>query len=339
MRTSIRCALLAVLVSARAGAGAEGFEPPTEEAARAAVGALAALPAAQQRLLAVDEDFRPIEAPELGDWLAHHAEAGQTFDDFVESGASPFTAQRDVIYLQPLGTFAVESSPSLEALEEYAAVFFQMDVVLLAPQAIAAREFRPRIHGVTGKPQLLSPAVLGWLRDRLPADAHCLIGVTMIDLYPAESWNFVFGQASLRDRVGVFSFARYDAAFFGEARPEDFERLMLQRSARTLVHEIGHTFGMRHCIYFRCVENGTNHQTESDSRPHHLCPVCLRKLQYATGLDLERRYHSLDVFYIDRGWADEAEWVGRQLAKARAVPPVLTPPALPAWMLRGGGAP
>jgi archaemetzincin len=35
----------------------------------------------------------------------------------------------------------------------------------------------------------------------------------MEDLYPDPAWNFVFGQASLRERVEVFSFARYDPAF------------------------------------------------------------------------------------------------------------------------------
>ena len=61
----------------------------------------------------------------------------------------------------------------------------------------------------------------------------------MIDLYPQESWNYVFGQASLRDRVGVFSFARYDPAFFGGERAEGWQTLMLKRSCKVLAHEIG----------------------------------------------------------------------------------------------------
>ncbi|KAK6478267.1 archaemetzincin-2-like [Huso huso] len=31
----------------------------------------------------------------------------------------------------------------------------------------------------------------------------------MIELYPKDSWNFIFGQASL-EGMGIFSFARYD---------------------------------------------------------------------------------------------------------------------------------
>ena len=36
----------------------------------------------------------------------------------------------------------------------------------------------------------------------------------MIDLYPNESWSFVFGQAKPAAGVGVFSFARYDPLFY-----------------------------------------------------------------------------------------------------------------------------
>ena len=36
----------------------------------------------------------------------------------------------------------------------------------------------------------------------------------MIDLYPNEDYNFVFGRASLLDGIGVFSFARHHPYFF-----------------------------------------------------------------------------------------------------------------------------
>ena len=41
-----------------------------------------------------------------------------------------------------------------------------------------------------------------------------MIGVSLTDLYPRDEWNFVFGLASIRERTGVFSFARYDPKFF-----------------------------------------------------------------------------------------------------------------------------
>jgi predicted Zn-dependent protease len=53
--------------------------------------------------------------------------------------------------------------------------------------------------------QILTRDVLRWLQGYLPEDAFCLLGITMEDLYPNPSWNFVFGEAALRERVGVAS--------------------------------------------------------------------------------------------------------------------------------------
>jgi archaemetzincin len=119
------------------------------------------------------------------------------------------------------------------------------------------------------------------------------------------------------ERVGVYSFARYDPAFYGEPRGKDYPALLLQRSIKVLTHETGHMFGLTHCIYFHCVMNGSNHLQESDRRPLHLCPVCLRKLQFSVGFDVVKRYEALARFYRQMGLEDEAAWVGRRLEKIR----------------------
>ena len=136
----------------------------------------------------------------------------------------------------------------------------------------------------------------------------------MQDLYPEPSWNFVFGMASLRERVGVFSFARYDPAFYGRQAGAAAAATMLRRSCKVLAHETGHMFGLRHCIHFQCGMNGSNHLAESDSRPIHLCPICLRKLQHAVGFDHVARYRALEAFYQRVGLKPEAAWVRRRLA-------------------------
>jgi len=138
------------------------------------------------------------------------------------------------------------------------------------------------------------------------ADAFCVLAITMEDLYPEPSWNFVFGRASLRERVGLYSFARYDPAFYGQERGKDYEKVLSRRSCKVLAHETGHMFGLTHCIYFKCALNGSNHLAESDARPMHLCPVCLRKLQYSIGFDSVRRYGNLFHFYKKVGFANEA---------------------------------
>lgn len=127
--------------------------------------------------------------------------------------------------------------------------------------------------------------------------------------------NFVFGQASLKERVGVYSFARYDPAFYGEERQRGYRKLILWRSCKVLSHEIGHMFGLEHCIYFRCVMNGSNHLKESDARPLYLCPVDLRKLQYSIKFGIVERYLELLKFYEKSDFFNEAKWIKERLSK------------------------
>ena len=172
-----------------------------------------------------------------------------------------------------------------------------------------------RTNSQTGKVQLLTQDIMRLLKQRLPRDAYCLLGITLTDLYPEPSWNFVFGEALLTDRVGVYSFARYDPRFIGENAP-DRATIMLRRSCKILAHETGHMFGIDHCIYFRCVMNGSNHLQEDDSTSLHLCPVDLSKLYASIKFDPVARYAHLRDFFREAGFSDEADWTAKQLEKA-----------------------
>jgi len=130
----------------------------------------------------------------------------------------------------------------------------------------------------------------------------------MTDLYPNEAWNFVFGQASLKNRTGVYSFARYDPLFWDEPRDENYYQVVLERSCKVMSHELLHQFGMHHCIYFQCILNGSNHLQESDSRGMHLCPVCYRKLHLAVGFDPLLREKKILEFLESHGLNQEFEW-------------------------------
>jgi archaemetzincin len=286
------------------------FRPPGEKERRAAIGPTASLPPGLRRAFEPGDDFEPIPKPGPADWLANHQEPGQTFPEFAASRRNTPDRLRRKIYLLPLGEFG-RGSPSLEKLEAFAEAFFGLPAEVL-PAAAIDRSFTTRVHPDTRKRQLLTRDVLRWLRGKLPRDGFLILGVTMTDLYPADDWNYVFGQASLRDRVGVHSFARYDPRFFGEGEgeaAEDMEKLMLLRSCKVLGHESCHMFGMPHCIYFNCLMNGSNHLAEADARPLHLCPVCLRKLQYSVGFDVARRYQRLREVCRAAGFEKEQKWL------------------------------
>jgi archaemetzincin len=295
------------------------FEPPAPEVRREAAGDLEQLSPVLRRAFTADaSEFEPIPKPAPHDWLAVHPESGQTFDEFKASRPNRPTESRRVIYLQPLGEFAADRSPPIDKLGEFAAAFFAMGVKALPAISLDASKFTTRHNPNTSNLQMLTGDVLDFLKARLRADAFCILAITMEDLYPEPSWNFVFGQALLRERVGVYSFARYDPAFYGEGRGSNYESLLLRRSCKVLAHETGHMFGLAHCVYFNCLMNGSNHLAESDRRPLHLCPVCLRKLQWSVGFDVLERYRALERVTRDDGFIDEVDWLNHRIKVLRA---------------------
>jgi archaemetzincin len=289
------------------------FKPPTAAERLKAIGSTDGLQETLRKALEPAGDFEPVPSPQPGDWLAVHPEAGQSFDKFLKSKSNRPDKIRNKIYLQPVSEFPKYQTPLADTLKEYAHAYFAMPVEVLSPSTLSGKGITTRINNFTRNRQILTTDVLTILKDNLPGDAFCLLAITMEDLYPEPSWNFVFGQASLRERVGVYSFARYDPAFYGNKREKDYEKLILRRSCKVLVHETSHMFGLQHCIFFRCVMNGSNHLKESDSRPMYLCPVCLRKLQYSIGFDVVGRYKSLFYFYRKVGFDDDAQWIAHRL--------------------------
>ncbi len=287
--------------------------PPTPTEQLAALGPTAALPPSLRRALEPGNAFASIPAPGPSDWLANHPETGQTFAQFVRAGYNQPDARRHTIYLQPLGTFA-DNSPPLDQLQQFAAAFFALNAVVLPPLGIAASQITTRQNPHTQQTQLLTTDILALLRRRLPDDAYAMLGITMTDLYPDPAWNFVFGQAALRERVGIYSFARYDPRFLDAAAPDGWQQLMLRRSCKVLAHETAHMFGIAHCVYFHCLMNGSNHLAESDARPMHLCPVDLRKLQHSVGFDVVAREQHLHDVCMRLDFTDEAHWLGERLA-------------------------
>ena len=58
--------------------------------------------------------------------------------------------------------------------------------------------------------------VLDEIGKIVPPDAFCVGAITLCDLYPRDDWNFVFGIATLANRVGVYSLARHLPGFYDD---------------------------------------------------------------------------------------------------------------------------
>ena len=240
------------------------------------------------------EKLRPLHRrlgrPETGDWLASYPEPGQTFEQYLSDRPAPSDPRLTTLYLQPIGELNAAQRQLIDETGQILGRFYRMPLKTLRTLSldIIPRHSR-REHPSWGDKQILSTYVLDTvLIPRRPADAVAVLALATSDLWPGEGWNFVFGQASLTERVGVWSIYRY-----GDPADKRQYRECLRRTLKVALHETGHMLGLLHCTAYECGMNGSNNLAETDRAPMAFCPECSAKVWWACGVAPDRWYEDL----------------------------------------------
>jgi archaemetzincin len=121
-----------------------------------------------------------------------------------------------------------------------------------------------KVRGQYNSTTLLA-ALLG-----VPPPGARILGITGVDLF-IPVLTFVFGEAQLDGQAAVASSYRLRNSYYG--LPSD-ESLTLERLMKECVHELGHTFGLKHCTDFRCVMRASTNVEEIDIKGGSLCRPC-----------------------------------------------------------------
>jgi archaemetzincin len=244
--------------------------------------------------------------PQAGDWLLSHPEKGQTFPQYLDSTPVRRSQKLTTIYVVLLGEFTPAQRKVLATTQEYLGLAYQSPVKVLhelALDTVPAKHRRRRSDGITE--QLQTGYILNQiLRKCRPDDALACLCFTASDLYPDDRWNYVFGQATLADRTGVWSIHR----FGNPDESDEAYALCLRRMVHTAAHETGHILSIQHCTAFECCLNGSNSLSELDRQPLHLCPVCLRKVLWNVQADPAEYLAGLEKFCVQHNMDDEAKW-------------------------------
>lgn len=315
-RRRVTCLLMLGTAIAAAYSLSNGQRVPAPAVARAIAGPRTNHVGDSARMMATIERLKPLHQrlgePQPGEWLDQHEEPGQTFRQYLAARPTTPTGRRVCLYVQPLGNFQPEQRKIVELSAEYLGHYFNRPVKLLRalPLSVIPENAR-RVHPQWGVKQILSTYVLDKiLKPRLPKDAAAYIAFTASDVWPGRGWNFVYGQASLRDRVGVWSINRNGDPSGGD----DAFRTCLRRTLKTATHETGHMFSLRHCIAYECNMCGSNHRQESDRHPLFLCPECHAKVCWATASDPVSRYGQLAGFCRRHGLEAEQQYFEKAAA-------------------------
>lgn len=157
------------------------------------------------------------------------------------------------------------------AVAEHITATLDTPADVLPPLAVPAAAWDAR------RRQFAAVEMLRALASVCPPNAWRLLALTECDLF-IPVLSFVFGQAQLDGRLAIVSLARLRQEFYGLAphRP-----MLIARTLTEAIHELGHTFGLVHCVDPGCAMSLAVDVRHVD-RKRNLCRGCLETLRAKT---------------------------------------------------------
>ena len=98
--------------------------------------------------------------------------------------------------------------------------------------------------------------------------------LTEVDLY-IPVLTFVFGEAQLNGKHSIVSVCRLHEEFYSEITDEN---LLKERTMKEILHELGHNFGLKHCVDWDCVMHSSTSIEEVDIKGNYYCKKCERDI-------------------------------------------------------------
>lgn len=169
------------------------------------------------------------------------------------------------IYLLPIEP--VETSV-LDFLEKALFQTFQIKVKLSNKKIDASSAFDPKRNQYNSS-KLLLQAI-----ESPPPDALKILAVTDVDIF-IPIFTFLYGEAQLDGIGAIISTHRLHNRFYG--LPED-QKLFLERAKKEAIHELGHTFGLVHCLDPFCVMRQSTYVEDVDQKTADFCFRCKNQL-------------------------------------------------------------
>ncbi len=101
-----------------------------------------------------------------------------------------------------------------------------------------------------------------------------IVIITEIDLY-IPVLTFIFGEAQYKGKHSIVSACRLHEEFYTGKTNDD---LFYQRLKKEVLHELGHNFGLLHCLDWDCVMHSSNSIEEVDIKGNFYCNHCYNNI-------------------------------------------------------------
>ena len=243
--------------------------------------------------------------PKQGEWRSLVREPEQDFADYLNESRRV----QGVMIVQPIGDLPPDQLNAIPHLLDAIAHFFGMTAVCypaIPLDTLPKQCFRMQY----GHRQINAEYLMGHvLQPKVKGEVASVIALTNLDIYPGEQWPFesAYGWSSFNSGTSVLSMNQILTP-----GPADKGQNLL-RIVKLSLHELCHTFTIKHCAKYNCLMNGCGDIEENDSKPLLLCPDCLAKLSLATGRDPEWHIRSMLELCKAKGFFQDANHYYRAL--------------------------
>jgi archaemetzincin len=164
------------------------------------------------------------------------------------------------IIISPAGEFSSELIEAVAGEIKRVFGFSTHTQSILQDFAFALDQNRNQYH---------STLILDQLAARLPAQAIRVIAIAQVDLF-IPILTHVYGEAQLGGVACVVSTYRLNEGRSGKV----IARKYIDRIVKEAIHELGHTFKLRHCPEHTCIMHYCHNEEDVDRKSDQLCRYC-----------------------------------------------------------------
>jgi archaemetzincin len=102
-----------------------------------------------------------------------------------------------------------------------------------------------------------------------------VVMLTDVDIF-VPVLTFIFGEAQLNGKHSLLSVCRLYEEFYSNISDKN---LLLERTIKEALHELGHCYGLRHCLDWDCVMHSSPGIEEVDIKGNTYCRDCIASIE------------------------------------------------------------